>query len=41
VEQFERMRRESRDEGLSVRALAARHGVHRRTVRAALGDATR
>jgi hypothetical protein len=40
VEQFERIRRESRDEGVSVRALAARHGVHRRTVRAALGDAT-
>ena len=40
MEQFERIRRESRDEGLSVRALAARHGVHRRTVRAALGDAT-
>jgi transposase len=40
VEQFERIRRESRDDGLSVRALAARHGVHRRTVRAALADAT-
>ena len=40
VEQFERIRRDSRDEGLSVRALASRHGVHRRTVRAALADAT-
>jgi hypothetical protein len=40
VEQYERIRRDSRDQGLSVRALAARYGVHRRTVRAALGDAT-
>jgi len=40
VEQFESIRRDSRVEGLSVRALAGRHGVHRRTVRAALGDAT-
>jgi transposase len=40
VEQFERIRRDGRDEGLSVRALAVRHGVHRRTVRAALADAT-
>ncbi len=40
MEQFEGIRRDSRDEGLSVRALAVRHGVHRRTVRAALGDAT-
>jgi transposase len=39
VEQYERIRRDRRDGGLSVRALAARHGVHRRTVRAALGDA--
>jgi len=39
VEQFERIRRDGRDEGLSVRALAVRHGVHRRTVRAALADA--
>jgi hypothetical protein len=39
VEQFERIRRDQRDEGLSVRALAARHRVHRRTVRQALGDA--
>ena len=40
MEQFERIRRDGRDEGLSVRALAVRHGVHRRTVRAALADAT-
>jgi transposase len=39
VEQFERIRREHRDGGLSIRALAARHGVHRRTVRAALAEA--
>jgi transposase len=39
VEQFERIRRDQRDEGLSVRALAARHRVHRRTVRQALMDA--
>jgi transposase len=39
VEQFERIRRDHRDEGLSVRALAARHRVHRRTVRQALADA--
>ena len=30
---------DQRGEGLSVRALAARHRVHRRTVRQALGDA--
>jgi transposase len=40
VEQFERIRRDGRDEGLSVRALAVRHRVHRRTVRQALLDAT-
>jgi transposase len=40
VEQFERIRRDSRDEGLSIRALAKRHKVHRRTVRQALADAT-
>jgi transposase len=39
VEQFERIRRDARDEGLSIRALAARHRVHRRTVREALADA--
>ena len=39
MEQFERIRRDARDEGLSIRALADKHGVHRRTVRAALADA--
>ncbi len=39
MEQFERIRRDSRDEGLSIRQLAIRHGVHRRTVRQALADA--
>jgi transposase len=39
VEQFERIRRDRRDEGLSIRELARRHRVHRRTVRAALADA--
>ena len=36
VEQFEQIRRDRDREGLSLRALAERHGVHRRTVRAAL-----
>ena len=36
VEQFERIRREHRDEGASIRELARRHRVHRRTVRQAL-----
>ncbi len=39
MEQFERIRREARDEELSIRALADRHKVHRRTVRQALADA--
>lgn len=39
MEQFERIRRDHRDEGLSIRALADRHRVHRRTVRQALADA--
>jgi transposase len=39
VEQFERIRRDARDEGLSIRALAVKHQVHRRTVRQALADA--
>ena len=39
VELFERIRRDRREEGLSVRALAARHRVHRRAVRQALDDA--
>jgi len=33
------IRRDARLEGLSIRELAARHGVHRRTVRQALADA--
>ncbi len=40
VELFEAIRRGARREELSVRALAERHGVHRRTVRAALASAT-
>lgn len=40
VEQFELIRRDACDEGLSIRALATRHKVHRRTVRQALADAT-
>lgn len=36
MEQFEQIRRDREREGLSLRALAERHGVHRRTVRAAL-----
>jgi lambda repressor-like predicted transcriptional regulator len=35
VEQFEQIRCDREREGLSLRALAERHGVHRRTVRAA------
>ena len=36
MEQFEQIRRDREREGLSLRALAERHGVHRRAVRAAL-----
>jgi transposase len=39
VELFEAIRRDERRDGLSIRALADRYGVHRRTVRQALGDA--
>jgi len=39
VEQFERIRRDARDLGLGIRALAARHHVHRRVVRQALASA--
>jgi transposase len=39
VELFERIRRQHRDEGLSIRELAERHQVHRRTVRQALINA--
>jgi transposase len=38
VEQFEQVRRDRDREGLSIRALAERHGVHRRAVRRALGS---
>ncbi|SDY93270.1 hypothetical protein SAMN05661080_05064 [Modestobacter sp. DSM 44400] len=40
MEQFEGIRRDHRDEGLSIRALAIKHKVHRRAVRQALADAT-
>lgn len=39
VEQFAAIRRDHRVEGLSIRALADKHRVHRRTVRQALGSA--
>jgi transposase len=39
VELFERIRRDREFEGLSLHALARRHGVHRRTVRQALESA--
>jgi DNA-binding transcriptional regulator YhcF (GntR family) len=39
VELFEQIQRDHRREGLSIRALAERHRVHRRTVRQALGSA--
>ena len=39
VKLFEEIRRERRD-GASIRSLADSHGVHRRTVRQAIGDAT-
>ena len=39
VELYERIRRANRDEGLGIRALADRFGIHRRTVRAALESA--
>lgn len=39
VELFEKLRRDSRDHGLSIRALAAKHHVHRRVVRQALASA--
>lgn len=38
VELYEKIRLARRDEGLSIRALAARFGVHRREVRAALAS---
>ena len=39
VELFEQIRRDRRLEQLSIRELAERHGVHRRTVRQALASA--
>jgi transposase len=39
VELFEQIRRDHDREGFSIRELARRHGVHRRTVRQALGSA--
>lgn len=39
MEQFERIRREQREEGVSIRELARRHKVHRRAVRQALASA--
>ena len=39
VELFEQIRKDSRAEGSSIRQLAERHGVHRRTVRQALVSA--
>ncbi len=39
MEQFERIRHDRREEALSIRALARRHGVHRRAVRQALASA--
>ena len=38
VELFERIRRDHDREGLTIRGLARRHGVHRRTVKQALGS---
>jgi len=40
VELYERIRKDNRDEGLGIRALAAKHHVHRRNVREALASAT-
>ena len=39
MEQFEAIRRDHAREGLSIRALARRHGIHRRAVRQALESA--
>ena len=39
MEQFAVIRRDHRVDGLSIRALADKHGVHRRTVRQALESA--
>lgn len=39
VELFEQIRRDRRLEGMSIRKLAVKHAVHRRTVRQALANA--
>jgi transposase len=39
VELFERIRRDNKDQGMGIRALATKHRVHRRTVRQALASA--
>lgn len=39
MEQYERIRRDRRDKGMSIRKLAEAHKVHRRVVRQALADA--
>ena len=39
MEQFERIRRDHREEGVSIRELARRHNVHRRAVRQAIAAA--
>lgn len=39
VELLAQIRRDARVEGMSIRALARKHGVHRRTVRQALSSA--
>jgi lambda repressor-like predicted transcriptional regulator len=39
VEVFEQIRRDRRIDGLSIRELADKHAVHRRTVRQALENA--
>ncbi|MDT5135723.1 MAG: hypothetical protein QOE41_5034 [Mycobacterium sp.] len=40
MELYEAIRRDARREGLGIRELATRHGVHRRTVRQALASPT-
>ena len=40
MELYERIRKDSREEALSIRALAVRHHVHRRDVRSALASPT-
>ena len=40
MELYERIRMDNREPGMGVRALAARHHVHRRIVREALASAS-